>query len=535
MAVLAAKYDIHKSPKDLYSAMVYISGKQIVAEYADGKEIKCGTDAATVLQAAANAANIKSIYVLNSGSEYILSSGISLLKSQRILSDGATFDVTGLDVPVFTFGDDSPLTWPVDYRYHPCVENINIRGTSSHASCIGLVFKRTVNFHVDHFITDNINGILLSGECVGRINDAGLFNLPQNGYGIRTEKGAGDWGPNGTTIENSIIETGHSGSIGIYCTEGNIFARGLWIEQVETMIKIDSAITGAVQIDNSWLLPHTPPGASDLVVFNVARSGLTTPLQVSDCVISSSIAANVLVSAYPFLFDKNSIYISAGALPLFKISGTGYSEFIGNKIYGSTSFSGSVINTPASSYYLMFNDNQVVSTRLGGIMFWDTASVSRLLRFTCNNNKFDNVSIFWIADGCKLEGNTFETLAPHLRQYGTGCIVGNTFAVTPIFDVLSNPKYVKRNIGYVTENIAYSSAFAVDAKAYTEIKIDHGLAITPDLGDCIVELVEVTPVDDYVVQLKKISADATNITIGVYVWSNSETTGATAKLSLKVI
>lgn len=91
------------------------------------------------------------------------------------------------------------------------------------------------------------------------------------------------------------------------------------------------------------------------------------------------------------------------------------------------------------------------------------------------------------------------------------------------------------NIGFVTENVVLSPAFAIDAVALVTVTIPHGLAITPAIEDCSLTIVEDTNVDDWGYNLLKVdSVGAANVVAKVNVSVASATGGATAKLSLRV-
>lgn len=86
-----------------------------------------------------------------------------------------------------------------------------------------------------------------------------------------------------------------------------------------------------------------------------------------------------------------------------------------------------------------------------------------------------------------------------------------------------------------TENNILSPAFAIDAIAIVTVTIPHGLAITPDIEDCQLTILEDTNVDDWAEGYHKVeSVDAVNVVCKINVTTASATGGATAKLALHI-
>lgn len=91
------------------------------------------------------------------------------------------------------------------------------------------------------------------------------------------------------------------------------------------------------------------------------------------------------------------------------------------------------------------------------------------------------------------------------------------------------------NENYVTENIVYSDAFAIDAVALKTLTMAHGCDFTPYLPHVQLTVIEDTDVDDWGYDLLKVdSVDATNVVAKIHVSIASATGGATAKLSMRI-
>ena len=94
---------------------------------------------------------------------------------------------------------------------------------------------------------------------------------------------------------------------------------------------------------------------------------------------------------------------------------------------------------------------------------------------------------------------------------------------------------VEHNIGYKTENSVLSGTFAIDSTGVKTITVSHGLAITPELKDCQLAIVQNTIVDDWSCGFVKIvRSDAKRVIAKIRITTASTTKGATAKLTLKI-
>jgi hypothetical protein len=91
------------------------------------------------------------------------------------------------------------------------------------------------------------------------------------------------------------------------------------------------------------------------------------------------------------------------------------------------------------------------------------------------------------------------------------------------------------NAGYVTANDVLSGTFAIDSTGVKTVTITHGLAVTPNVEDCYLTVVQNTAVDDWAFNLLKVTAtSSTTVTAKINVSTASATGSATAKLGLKV-
>ena len=96
-------------------------------------------------------------------------------------------------------------------------------------------------------------------------------------------------------------------------------------------------------------------------------------------------------------------------------------------------------------------------------------------------------------------------------------------------------KLLRNNLGYTTENDVLSGTFAIDSTGIKTVTISHGLAIIPNIQDCYVTIVKNTNVADWTCSLLIIdSTDTTNVVVKVGVSGASVTSGATAKLAVRV-
>ena len=112
-------------------------------------------------------------------------------------------------------------------------------------------------------------------------------------------------------------------------------------------------------------------------------------------------------------------------------------------------------------------------------------------------------------------------------------IQGNWFGNT--LKNIGSISIVKNNFGYVTENNVLSNTFAIDSTGVKTVTIAHGCAYTPVTNDCAISVVENTAVDDWRYDLLKVvSVDATNVTVKINVCQSSATGSATAKIALRV-
>lgn len=79
-----------------------------------------------------------------------------------------------------------------------------------------------------------------------------------------------------------------------------------------------------------------------------------------------------------------------------------------------------------------------------------------------------------------------------------------------------------------------ATGLAIDAAGLVTANVAHNLPRAPSLDDVQAVIVEETDVDDYEANLKVISVDATNVTVGVIVETASATVGATVGVNILV-
>jgi hypothetical protein len=92
----------------------------------------------------------------------------------------------------------------------------------------------------------------------------------------------------------------------------------------------------------------------------------------------------------------------------------------------------------------------------------------------------------------------------------------------------------KENYGYVTESTVQSATFDISSTGQKNLTIAHGLDVTPATCD-IAATIQQANIFDFVVNVLDVhAADATNVTVIVYIGTASGTPGKTATVSLNI-
>ncbi len=162
--------------------------------------------------------------------------------------------------------------------------------------------------------------------------------------------------------------------------------------------------------------------------------------------------------------------------------------------------------------------------------------------FVISNNIINNAGRAMNLSGVfnsRITGNNISNSIIGIRGVtGSGNLIisDNTFnnVTTPITGIDTTSK-IFNNIGYVTEANILSNMFTIDSIGIKTIVMAHRLNITPSVRDCHLTVVENTAVDDWTYNLLKIvSTDAKNVVAKINISTASTTSGATAKLALRV-
>jgi hypothetical protein len=114
---------------------------------------------------------------------------------------------------------------------------------------------------------------------------------------------------------------------------------------------------------------------------------------------------------------------------------------------------------------------------------------------------------------------------------GVGVIIDKTGITGPA------PKINRYASGVLSEAAVnvLSASFAIDSAVIVSVTTAHGLSITPALKDISVTIVQDTAVDDWACgYVKVVSVDATNVVCKVNVTVASATSGAKARLGIKI-
>ncbi len=132
---------------------------------------------------------------------------------------------------------------------------------------------------------------------------------------------------------------------------------------------------------------------------------------------------------------------------------------------------------------------------------------------------------------CLFEGNIIKDIL--LQVNATNSIITGNYAKSISSNRINT--IIKNNQGYKTESNVLSDAFAIDSIGIKTIIIVHGLNIKPNVQDCYLTVIQNSAVDDWTYNtLQIISTDSINVMARINISKASATSGATAKLCLKV-
>lgn len=159
----------------------------------------------------------------------------------------------------------------------------------------------------------------------------------------------------------------------------------------------------------------------------------------------------------------------------------------------------------------------------------------------------DSTVMYWSMRNCQSSGNKVDYSVLTLGNYsiinnfrafqkGIRFVAGRGTVIQTTLDPSSFPlsSFVKV-IGDKYSNNILSDKFGIDSIGIKTIVIPHGLAITPNIQDCCLTVIQSTPVDDWAYTLLKVvSTDAINITTKINVSSASATIGAVARIALRI-
>lgn len=226
---------------------------------------------------------------------------------------------------------------------------------------------------------------------------------------------------------------------------------------------------------------------------------------------------------------SSSITVSDNSISAGKIYGIGistnskYLDIIGNQVYGNGQDGIRLIDTTDSiiSENLVINNGKLVSGGNQHGIVLNNSSNNRILANVVRDDQSTLTQIYGIREVGTSDYNIIKD----------NDISGAIYIITKLG---INTK-IKNNFGYVTENNVLSDTFAIDSAGIKTIAIAHGLAITPNVQDCYLTILQDTAVDDWSYNLLKIvSTDATNVIAKINVSVASATGRATAKLCLMV-
>lgn len=491
------------------SFVIWKDGTVIYAfNSANGKIDYSGTDAATVIQAAIDAADALGGGLIHiSMGTYTITTSILYRDYMIIEGEGWKTILTladGVDEPVITGGGG--YLEDRDGNDNLIIRNLAIDGNKDNQTNIAITF-----------------GIDVGGLRDGLIENCHIYDCKLDaiiaGYGghyIRSN--------DRITIKNNRLED--CGRAGIVFT----YNAGIWIEN--NYIK---DCTGGRGIHGEASLSGDT--IEDVYIKGNIIDGCGGGIEVAPMDYSSGvyIENNTL---------KNMSDL-AGGIILYKIRGF---HIIGNDFndVGKTA-----TDDPTHYYYRpigmrLSGPGSIIANSFRGCDQDDDIYLYDSNRVNVIGNEFYTATTDYFA--LRLEGvTTRNTFLGNFVHHGTNAVIENGASVDHNY-VLDNVllgqtvtltganSIVRRNIGYITENNVLSDAFAIDAVTTVTVTIAHGLSVTPTVQDCQLTIIEDTNVDDWGYELVKVeSVGATNVVCKVNVTTASSTGSATAKLALRII
>jgi hypothetical protein len=481
-------------------AIVFISGANISAIKRDGTVIMtgtAGTDDSAILQAAANVANVNSIYLRNDGVSYIPTATVTFKSYQKIKSDGATIDATAFNDVVFMFGEGN-----LHGYFRPVIDGLFFLGNPANTLTVAVYVKRTAMPLITNCSCRSMALAVFDGECYGAAVDH-CYNYDFPAFSVKTTKtGAATFGANGTEIRNCVFEGGvdtPAGASTLICLSGTIIVTNCWLEACETLLTVnalDAASEGCITVIGGTLAPTVKPGANNPTVANIETSYAPYGIIITGASINSNNPFTLIYSdIHAFIVSDNSIRVSGTgtATPMFDLGGNIATGIVtGNKIeISSTTCQETILKIRNNVYNILFCNNVVHScvslstsfidasstagkylnfSKIEGNEFWNVTTFTKMATYdSLSRNRFIGAVVFDVAtDNVRIQGNDFSSTVTFT----------NTFSCSP---------RISDNNVYITEK----SGTATVADGTTSIVVNHGLSITPSINN-----ISVTPTNN---------------------------------------